>query len=83
MSKILTGTYHTRASALHAAERLCDAGFTREEVCLLAPDGGGLGLHIVQALSEAWGIERDTAAGTHVWAQIAIPAIPRSLPFPS
>ena len=52
-------------------------------LCEPAPDGGGLGLHIVQALSEAWGIERDTAAGTHVWAQIAIPAIPRSLPFPS
>ena len=44
-------------------------------LCEPAPDGGGLGLHIVQALSEAWGIERDTAAGTHVWAQIAIPTI--------
>ena len=28
-------------------------------LCEPAPDGGGLGLHIVQALSEAWGIERD------------------------
>ena len=52
-------------------------------LCEPAPDGGGLGLHIVQALSEAWGIERDTAAGTHVWARIAIPAIPSSPSFPS
>ena len=48
--------------------------------CEPAPDGGGLGLHIVQALSEAWGMERDAAAGTRVWAQIPIPAIPSSVP---
>ena len=48
--------------------------------CEPSPDGGGLGLHIVQALSEAWGMERDAAAGTRVWAQIAIPAIPASVP---
>jgi hypothetical protein len=41
MSKILTGTYRTRESALRAAERLIDAGFIREEVCLLAPDDPG------------------------------------------
>ncbi len=41
-----------------------------------APDGGGLGLHILQALSEAWGMERDAVVGTRVWARIAIPAIP-------
>ena len=40
-----------------------------------SPDGSGLGLHILQALSEAWGLERDAAEGTRVWGQIAIPAI--------
>ena len=40
-----------------------------------APDGAGLGLHILQALSQAWGIERDCRAGTRVWTQIAIPTI--------
>ena len=47
-------------------------------LCEPAHDGGGLGLHIVQALSEAWGIEQGhRRRRTHVWAQIAIPAIPR------
>jgi len=41
MSKILTGTYRTRESAIRAAGRLIDAGFTRDEVCLLAPDDPG------------------------------------------
>ncbi|HEU5054874.1 MAG TPA: hypothetical protein VFU21_00055 [Kofleriaceae bacterium] len=41
MPKILTGTYRSRESALRAAERLIDAGFTREEVCLLVPDDPG------------------------------------------
>lgn len=41
MPKILTGTYRTRESAVRAAGRLIDAGFTREEVCLLAPDDPG------------------------------------------
>ena len=44
------------------------------------PDGDGLGLHIVQALSEAWGMERDAAVGTRVWARIGTAAIPSSLP---
>ncbi len=44
------------------------------------PDGDGLGLHIVQALSEAWGMERDATVGTRVWAQIGIPAVESSLP---
>ncbi|HUS66189.1 MAG TPA: hypothetical protein VMZ28_16665 [Kofleriaceae bacterium] len=38
MSQVLTGTYRTRESAVRAAERLLEAGFTRDEVCLLAPD---------------------------------------------
>jgi len=41
MAKILTGTYRTREGAVRAAERLIDAGFTRDEVCLLAPDDSG------------------------------------------
>jgi hypothetical protein len=41
MSKILTGTYRSRESAVRAAKRLIDAGFIREEVCLLAPDDPG------------------------------------------
>jgi anti-sigma regulatory factor (Ser/Thr protein kinase) len=38
-----------------------------------APDperGGGLGLNIVQTLSERWGVERAVAGGTRVWAQL-------------
>jgi serine/threonine-protein kinase RsbW len=47
------------------------------------PDGDGLGLHIVQALSEAWGMERDAAVGTRVWARIGTAATPSSLqPLP-
>ena len=38
MSQVLTGTYRTRDDAVRAAERLLEAGFTRDEVCLLAPD---------------------------------------------
>jgi anti-sigma regulatory factor (Ser/Thr protein kinase) len=33
--------------------------------------GGGFGLHLVQALSERWGLERRAAGGTRVWAQLA------------
>jgi anti-sigma regulatory factor (Ser/Thr protein kinase) len=33
--------------------------------------GGGFGLHVVQALSERWGLERIAAGGTRVWAQLA------------
>ena len=41
MPEVLTGVYRDRDSALKAAERLLAAGFTREEVCLLAPDVPG------------------------------------------
>jgi hypothetical protein len=41
MAKVLTGSYRTRERAVRAAGRLIDAGFTREEVCLLAPDDAG------------------------------------------
>jgi hypothetical protein len=41
MAKILTGSYRTREGAVRAAERLIDAGFTRDEVCLLAPNDPG------------------------------------------
>ena len=33
--------------------------------------GGGLGLQLVQELSERWGLERAAAGGTRVWAQLA------------
>jgi anti-sigma regulatory factor (Ser/Thr protein kinase) len=39
-----------------------------------APDleaGGGFGLNIVQAVSERWGLERELAGATRVWAQLA------------
>jgi anti-sigma regulatory factor (Ser/Thr protein kinase) len=39
-----------------------------------APDleaGGGFGLNIVQAVSERWGLEREFAGATRVWAQLA------------
>jgi serine/threonine-protein kinase RsbW len=32
--------------------------------------GGGLGLNVVEALSERWGVERIAAGGTRVWAQL-------------
>jgi anti-sigma regulatory factor (Ser/Thr protein kinase) len=40
-----------------------------------APDlqrGGGFGLNLVEALSRRWGVNR--AAGTHVWAELALRA---------
>lgn len=42
MPRILTGTYRTREGAVRAAERLIDSGFTRDEVCLMAPDEPGV-----------------------------------------
>jgi serine/threonine-protein kinase RsbW len=33
--------------------------------------GGGLGLNLVQKLSERWGLERTAASGTRVWAQLS------------
>jgi hypothetical protein len=32
--------------------------------------GGGLGLNLVQMLSERWGVERLAGGGTQVWAQL-------------
>jgi serine/threonine-protein kinase RsbW len=32
--------------------------------------GGGMGLNLVQTLSERWGLERAGAGGTRVWAQL-------------
>ena len=32
---------------------------------------GGMGLHLVQTLSERWGLERVAEGGTRVWAQLA------------
>lgn len=37
--------------------------------------GGGMGLHLVQTLSERWGLERAAAGGTRVWAQLASAAL--------
>ena len=38
--------------------------------------GGGMGLNVVQALSERWGLERVPASGSRVWAQL--PRTPRT-----
>lgn len=41
------------------------------------PDGGGFGLHLVQTLSERWGVEHDAHGGTRVWAELArAPVVP-------
>jgi anti-sigma regulatory factor (Ser/Thr protein kinase) len=32
--------------------------------------GGGFGLHLVQMLSQRWGVERLAEGGTQVWAQL-------------
>jgi anti-sigma regulatory factor (Ser/Thr protein kinase) len=48
---------------------------TAGSVARRAPDlehGGGFGLHVVEALSRRWGVNRD--AGTRVWAELAFPA---------
>ena len=34
------------------------------------PESGGFGLHLVQTLSERWGVERAVEGGTRVWAQL-------------
>jgi serine/threonine-protein kinase RsbW len=47
----------------------------RGAVAPRSPDldgGGGFGLNLVQQISERWGVERVTAGGTRVWAQIAL-----------
>ncbi|HLU68263.1 MAG TPA: hypothetical protein VKZ63_18395 [Kofleriaceae bacterium] len=41
MHEVLTGVYRSRAGAARAAAQLMEAGFTREEVCLLAPEAPG------------------------------------------
>jgi anti-sigma regulatory factor (Ser/Thr protein kinase) len=44
-------------------------------IALRPPDlngGGGLGLNLVQALSELWGVERAATGGTRVWARLAL-----------
>jgi anti-sigma regulatory factor (Ser/Thr protein kinase) len=62
--------------------RVVDGGFWLEVedpgrngvVAQRAPDqtdGGGFGLHLVQALSEQWGIDRAAKAGTRVWAHLS------------
>jgi anti-sigma regulatory factor (Ser/Thr protein kinase) len=33
--------------------------------------GGGFGLQLVDAISERWGVERDAAHGTRVWARLS------------
>jgi anti-sigma regulatory factor (Ser/Thr protein kinase) len=33
-------------------------------------EGGGMGLYLVQTLSERWGLERVAAGGTRIWAQL-------------
>jgi anti-sigma regulatory factor (Ser/Thr protein kinase) len=39
--------------------------------------GGGLGLNLVQTLSERWGLERVRDGGTRVWAQLSrAPVVP-------
>ena len=37
--------------------------------------GGGMGLNLVQKLSERWGLERSAASGTRVWAQLSCAAV--------
>jgi anti-sigma regulatory factor (Ser/Thr protein kinase) len=36
-------------------------------------NGGGFGLHVVDTMSESWGVER-SSAGTRVWAHLALAA---------
>jgi anti-sigma regulatory factor (Ser/Thr protein kinase) len=38
--------------------------------------GGGFGLHLVQTLSERWGLERVATGGTRVWAYVALAVRP-------
>jgi anti-sigma regulatory factor (Ser/Thr protein kinase) len=40
--------------------------------------GGGMGLNLVQKLSERWGLERSAASGTRVWAQLPCAALTES-----
>ena len=42
------------------------------------PDLGGFGLNLVHGLCERWGLERQAAGGTRVWAQLARASAPAS-----
>lgn len=46
------------------------AGFVAPRVADLRSDGG-FGLHLVEDLSERWGVERDARRGTRVWAEFS------------
>ena len=73
---------HSRAYAAGAFVRVVLTAHGRARGCrwgrggVIAPrrqdlnGGGGLGLKVVQALSERWGVERVAAGGTRVWAQL-------------
>jgi serine/threonine-protein kinase RsbW len=39
--------------------------------------GGGFGLHLVQQLSERWGLERVGTGGTRVWASVPVGPLPQ------
>ena len=56
----------------------------RDGVIALQPQdlrhGGGMGLKLVQMLSERWGVVRAAAGPTRVWAQLPRDAAPRSSP---
>jgi anti-sigma regulatory factor (Ser/Thr protein kinase) len=43
-------------------------------------NGGGMGLNLVQMLSERWGLERVLTGGTRVWAQLTF--VPVTAPAP-
>jgi serine/threonine-protein kinase RsbW len=42
-----------------------------------AVQGSGMGLNVVQMLSERWGVERASEGGTWVWAQLSCAAVDR------
>jgi anti-sigma regulatory factor (Ser/Thr protein kinase) len=45
--------------------------------------GGGMGLNLVQMLSERWGLERASDGGTWVWAQLSRAAVGADAEFQS
>jgi anti-sigma regulatory factor (Ser/Thr protein kinase) len=70
------------AASVVVRVRVVDGGFWLEVedpgrdgvVAQRAPDeanGGGFGLHLVQTLSEQWGIDRAAQGGTRVWAHLS------------
>jgi hypothetical protein len=73
MSQVLTGTYRTREGAVRAAERLLEAGFTRDEVCLLAPDDRhGSHFAVVPVTSTLPGLGGGALIGLFIGAVAAI-----------